>query len=89
MAISALSACVGHLSNKKLIWDVSAFYFLAVDRRIRSTHLGVRRRRFESGSCARRIAECVTDDPGRGQFCDSDLDFNQRNIVQRHRLMER
>jgi len=56
----------GSFERQKLTWDVSAFYFLAVDRRIRSTHVGVRRGRFESGSCTRRIAECVPDNPGRG-----------------------
>jgi hypothetical protein len=89
MPMGALSACLGHLSGKKLIWDVSAFYFLAVDRRIGSTHGGVRRRRFEPDTYARRLAECVTDNPGRRQFCDADLDLHQRNLVQRHRLMER
>jgi hypothetical protein len=74
---------------QKLIWDISAFYFLAVDRRIRSIRIGVRWRRFACGSSPDRIFERVIDNNKRGQFCGSDLDFQQRNIVQSHRRMER
>jgi hypothetical protein len=72
-----------------LTWDFSAFYFLAVNCRIRSIRIGVRRGRFEPRTRAGRIVECVIDDDRRGEFCDSDLDFHQRNIVQCGRLMDR
>jgi hypothetical protein len=75
--------------DKNFTWDVSAFYCLAVDRRIRSIRLGVRWRRFACGSSADRIFDRVIDNNKCGQRCDSDLDFQQRNILQRRRGMER
>ena len=75
--------------DKDFTWDVSAFYSMAFDRRMHSIRLGVRWWKLACGSSAERIFRRVIDNNKRGQFRDSDLDFQQRDIVQCERGMER
>jgi hypothetical protein len=64
------------IERHKIIWDVSAFYFVPVDRWIRSTRIGMRWRRSAYGARAHGVIEGIIDDHKCRRLRDSDLDFH-------------